>query len=296
MQQALRNRRAGLAAGLVLALAACWRLAGGGASAPAHDVAMPSAPSGTSSASAIASPPRPVPAAPAVPEALDARLQRLASGGAPAASWQAYRLVRACMRLQGRDGRTLAGPPSDLPVEGDPLAGIPDPAAYCAGLTERMRTGRIAWVERAARAGIEGALVALVEEGPFGDPSALQTRPDDPLVKEWKTHVTGLLGEQAGRGNWTGLYLLFTGFAFGNPALAVDRQSALAYGLALRDIVVRVDGLSEDQAIPFNGPFLDAVRAGLSREQQAQAAAQAAAIVEIAVRRRAKKDGPETGR
>jgi hypothetical protein len=139
-------------------------------------------------------------------------------------------------------------------------------------------------------------MVALVEEGPFGDPSALDTRPGDPLVQEWKARVAGMLGEQAGRGNWTGLYLLFSGFAFGNPAIAIDRQSALAYGLALRDIVVRLDGLTEDQAIPFNGPFLDGVRAGLSREQQAQAAAQAAGIVDIAVRQRAKKDGPGMGR
>jgi hypothetical protein len=76
-------------------------------------------------------------------------------------------------------------------------------------------------------------MVALVEEGPFGDPSALETRPDDPLVKEWKDKV------------------------------------------ALRDIVVKVDGLTEDEAIPFNGPFLDQVRAGLTREQEAQASTQA---------------------
>jgi hypothetical protein len=44
---------------------------------------------------------------------------------------------------------------------------------------------RIELVEKAARAGIPGAPSAWIEQGPFGDKSALDQRPDDPLVAEW---------------------------------------------------------------------------------------------------------------
>jgi hypothetical protein len=198
-------------------------------------------------------------------ESLAQQLQRLSATRDPRDAYQAYRLLRNCM---------------DAPRQAS------GPAGPCAGMTERMRMDRIVLLEQAARAGVDGAMVALVEEGPFGDPTALATRPDDPLVLEWKGRIGRMLGEQAGQGDWTSLYLLFTSFTFGNPAIAIDRQSALAYGLALRDIVVQQDGLTEDQAIPFNGPFLDQVKAGLSAEQQARAALQAAAIVDTALRQR----------
>jgi hypothetical protein len=214
-------------------------------------------------------------------EDLAQQIQRLSASREPRDAYQAYRLLRACMDTQHQPLQVAA-----IADGRSALAGVADPVAFCGAMTERMRTDRIALLERAARAGVDGAMVALVEEGPFGDASALATRPDDPLVTEWKARIGQMLGEQAGQGDWASLYLLFTGFAFGNPAIAVDRQSALAYGLALRDIVVRLDGLTEDQAIPFNGPFLDQVKTGLSPEQQSRAAAQAAGIVDAALRQR----------
>jgi hypothetical protein len=223
----------------------------------------------------------------AVPlEPLAERLQRLGAGSDPRDAYRAYQLVRACSALR-------VGPPpgSSADVE-SPLNGIADPLAYCSAMTERMRTDAIALLERAARAGVDGALEALVEEGPFGDPSALVQRPDDPLVKDWKDRVNAMLGEQAKQGDWNSLYLSFTGFMFSNPAISADRQRALAYGIAMRDILVKGDGLTEDQAIPFNTPFLDMVKNGLTREQQDQAVVQAAAIVDAALRQRARTQRP----
>lgn len=226
--------------------------------------------------------PAPVDFPPAAPaETLAARIDRLAASPAPLDAYRAWWLLHACTVFQ-RGG--------SLPeAQADVRESIADPASFCAGMTERMKMARIDYLERAARGGVEAALADLVEEGPFGDPSALDTRPDDPLVKEWKTRVNGLLSGRAEQGAWSSLYVLFTGFWFGNPAIAADRQSALAYGMALRDIMVQLDGLDEQAAIPFNGPFLDAVGAGLSREQVAQASARAAAIVAQAAAQRARE-------
>jgi hypothetical protein len=213
-------------------------------------------------------------------EPLATQLQRLGASTDPRDAYRAYRLVRACKAV-----RSPAQPAQGSPAD-DTLAGIPDPAAFCAGMTDRMRMDSIALLERAARGNVDGAMDALVEEGPFGDPAALVTRPSDPLVKAWKERVNRMLVDQAGQGNWSSLYVLFTGFMFSNPAIEADRQSALAYGIALRDIIVKVDGVTEDEAIPFNAPFLDQVKAGLSREQQDRAVAQAATIVDTALRQR----------
>ena len=213
-------------------------------------------------------PPTPVPAEP-----LARRIERLAASGDPRDAWRAWWLLHACVvfertgRLPERDGTDASG---------ESIAG---PATACATVSERMKMARIDHLERAARAGVDGALAELVEEGPFGDPTALMTRPDDPLVKEWKARVNGMLNTQAEQGYWASLYQLFTGFWFGHPAIAADRQSALAYGMALRDIMVKLDGVSEQEAIPFNGPFLDEIGAGLTPDQKAHAQARADAIV-----------------
>jgi len=115
------------------------------------------------------------------------------------------------------------------------------------------------------------------------------TRPDDPLVKAWKARVNGMLNDQAEQGYWSSLYQVFTGFWFGHPAIAADRQSALAYGMALRDIMVKLDGVPEQQAIPFNGPFLDEIGAGLTPAEKARAQARADAIVARAADQRGRR-------
>lgn len=214
--------------------------------------------------------------APAVPlsapaEPLAQRIERLVASGDPRDAYRAWWLLHACV-VFGRTGHL----PERDGTEPDAIA---DPAHACATVNERMKMARIDHLERAARGGVDGALAELVEEGPFGDPTALTTRPDDPLVKAWKERVNGMLNEQAEQGYWASLYQLFTGFWFGHPAIAADRQSALAYGMALRDIMVKLDGVPEQQAIPFNGPFLDEIGTGLTPDQKARAQAHADAIV-----------------
>lgn len=279
-----------------LGLGACLGIALSRSDAPISDPAALSAPA-AGTAAIVAPAPRiawlsdslpaqPAAAAAAAAPALGERLERLAASADPKDAYRAWWLLNACMRWQ-RDGR-LPHPATKLDeAVAEPIA---DPASWCGALTERMKMARIDYLERAARGGIDEALGLLVEEGPFGDPSALQTRPDDPLVKEWKERVSALAQGRAEQGSWTGLYMLFTGLLFENPAIVVSRQDALAYGIAMRDIMVKLDGAAEQEAIPFNGPFLQAIGKDLSPAQVAQAGRHAATIVAQAAALRAAGD------
>nr|WP_314545650.1 hypothetical protein [uncultured Massilia sp.] len=268
-----------------LGLGACLGIALSHRDAPGGDPAALPAPAAAAAASAAPAPriawlsdslpAQPAALSPALAPALGERLERLAASADPKDAYRAWWLLNACMRWQ-RDGR-LPQPATKLDdAVAEPIA---DPATLCGALTERMKMARIDYLERAARGGIDEALGLLVEEGPFGDPSALQTRPDDPLVKAWKERVSALAQGRAEQGSWTGLYMLFTGLLFENPAIVVSRQDALAYGIAMRDIMVELDGAAEQEAIPFNGPFLQTIGKDLSPAQAAQASRHAAAIV-----------------
>jgi len=67
----------------------------------------------------------------------------------------------------------------------------------CAGMSERTRVSRFDYLASAAKAGTSGAVIQMAKEGPFGDRSALATRPGDPLVQEWKANVLAQVGQCA---------------------------------------------------------------------------------------------------
>jgi hypothetical protein len=63
----------------------------------------------------------------------------------------------------------------------------------CQGIPDVGNRTLDAWLETAANAAVPGAVTLYALSGPFGNPSALRTRPDDLLVIEWRTHVVDLL-------------------------------------------------------------------------------------------------------
>lgn len=82
-------------------------------------------------------------------------------------------------------------------------------AAYCAHLTETMKRDRLVYLEKAVKGGAMGAALAFFQAGPFGDPSALITRPDDPLVQEWKQQAGGYLTQAAHSGDMGAMMVIY---------------------------------------------------------------------------------------
>ncbi|HEU5293148.1 MAG TPA: hypothetical protein VFU71_00010 [Burkholderiaceae bacterium] len=111
------------------------------------------------------------------------RLQR----GAPRERYQAFALLARCAHAIDFD-RYLKSLPSGIETVrlreryGDGSLRI---ATACGDLSARQVEQRVELAASAADDGIPGAASAWIEEGPFGDQTALTQRPDDPLIVQW---------------------------------------------------------------------------------------------------------------
>jgi hypothetical protein len=118
---------------------------------------------------------------------LAARVERLAHTGSPRDAFAAFGLLARCVRAHEFDTH-LKSLPMALGLDtlrasyGDGQRWLRE---ACSDLSTSQLDARVALVEKAAVAGVPGAASAWIEQGPFGDKSALDQRPDDPLVTSW---------------------------------------------------------------------------------------------------------------
>jgi hypothetical protein len=118
---------------------------------------------------------------------LQQRVEHLLMRGTPRDRYQAFAVLARCAHAIDFD-RYLTSLPAGSETTrlreryGDGSVRI---AAACGDLSARLVERRIELVAAAADDGIPGAASAWIEEGPYGDRSALTQRPDDPLVVEW---------------------------------------------------------------------------------------------------------------
>jgi hypothetical protein len=115
------------------------------------------------------------------------RVERLLSRGTTAARYQAFGVLSHCADARDFD-RYLKSLPAGGETGrlreryGDSAARI---AAACGDLSARQVESRVELAASAADDGVPGAASAWIEEGPYGDRTALTQRPDDPLVVAW---------------------------------------------------------------------------------------------------------------
>jgi hypothetical protein len=115
------------------------------------------------------------------------RAEHLLSSGAPRDRYQAFAMLARCAQAIDFDRYLMSLPASTEATRareryGDGSARI---ATACGDLPARLVAQRIELVAAAADDGIPGAASAWIEEGPYGDRTALTQRPDDPLVVQW---------------------------------------------------------------------------------------------------------------
>lgn len=118
---------------------------------------------------------------------LHQRVERLLAPGSPRDRYQAFAVLAHCAHAIDFDRYLKSLPASAETMRlreryGDGSARI---ATACGDLSARELELRVELAASAADDGIPGAASAWVEEGPYGDKTALTQRPDDPLVVQW---------------------------------------------------------------------------------------------------------------
>lgn len=209
-------------------------------------------------------------AVPVVPvaQAVDA----LRASGSPEAAFEAYLLVHDCVFYQ-KEGWLPR--PGRHGMDGLTEAEAQEERQRCAGLTPSMAMRRLDDLGKAVAAGVMGAACAYYVEGPFGDPGALKTRPDDPLVRKWKAGAVARLTRQADQGEYGALELLRVAYGDGDDTVAKNPALALRYVFALRQISDEW-GLFKDGPSPYDDTRLAYYETDVPED--AIAAASAAAI------------------
>ena len=115
------------------------------------------------------------------------RVERLLQRGTPRDRYQAFAVLAQCAHAVDFDRHLKSLPPGALTTRmreryGDGSARI---ASACGDLSARQVEQRLELIAAAADDGIPGAASAWIEEGPYGDRTALTQRPDDALVVAW---------------------------------------------------------------------------------------------------------------
>jgi len=239
--------------------------------------ALPAVPGATSSVTVPAS-------VAASGQTLKEQVETLLATDDPKDAYAAYFLVKACTEF-GRDVefklRDDRGNKREMTsIERQQLTRM------CSGMTERERQSRLDYLAKAIKGGVSMAALSFAAEGPFGDPSALATRSEDPLVKEWKVTAATQLTEAADSGDIA--TLIVWGFQLLNGSDLAPKVPVLGYGYLLAYGLIQADRLGardvSAQTYKDGSPLMTVLSRDLSPDQRAVAMATARLIADKAKR------------
>jgi len=214
-------------------------------------------------------------------ESLRVQVDRLLATQEPRSAYAAYFLVSGCTMFNRHRDMKLFDP--KLQAERDMTASERQGLTkLCSEMTERERTARLDYLAKAVKGKVEGAAWTFAAEGPFGDSSALKTRPDDPLVQEWKTTATTQLSQAAEAGDM--LTLLVWGLQLLSGSELTEKNPQLGYSYLLAYGFIQLDRLGQNdpaaQTYREGSPMMNAMGGNLTMEQRAAAAVMGRSIAD----------------
>lgn len=277
-----------LAVGFPVAVAAgvlaAWNLgewrAAGGMQEPGRMQATLPGPASTQSAgswfSAVGGPPSAAAEGSSSPPPLSRQVDALIATRQPEDAYKAFLLISECITFQRLGTIPLYHFPERREMSQAEIAGQ---ARICASLTEQLRRSRLDYLATAAKAGVPGASTAFLMAGPFGDHSATISRPDDPLVLQWKQQALAQLTSEALQGDTISLSTLWSAHMVGMAAIPKDVKLAYTYQTAMESIY-RLQNPGENNGGPYEANLFGFLKDGLTPEQIAKADAEAARITE----------------
>lgn len=220
-------------------------------------------------------------------EPLNVQVERLLATQDPQDAFAAYHLVVGCTAFNTDPGFKVWD--DTLRARRDLTADERrDMTSMCGKMTERERQARLDYLALAIKGGAPGAALMYGLEGPFGDRNALQTRPDDPLVKEWKATAIAQITQAAEAGDLTTLMWWGVQNLYGSEL--AEKNPVTGYGYLLAFGLIQADRLGADdpgaRAYRDGSEVMNVLGAGLSAEQRAAAIAAARSIAKKVKERR----------
>jgi hypothetical protein len=217
----------------------------------------------------------PVPASIAnVDQALSVQVERLLATRDAGSAYAAYFLVSACTTFNRHHDMKLYD--DKLRVQRDMTSSERQHMTkMCSGMTERERMARLDYLATAVKGGVDGAAWTFATEGPFGDLSALKTRPDDPLVQAWKTTATTQLSKAAEDGDL--MVLLVWGLQLLSGSDLAEKNPMLGFSYLAAFGFVQSDRMGPNdpgaQAYKDGSQMMNAFAGSLTAEQRSAAVA-----------------------
>jgi hypothetical protein len=225
-------------------------------------------------------------------QSLARQVEELVATKDPAKAFLAYQLIQECAEFNTQGDRMIF---DEAAFRADPHRMIgyrsmtneekQHATKRCSQMTERERQSRLDYLTVAAKEGIREAAVAFAQEGPFGDPTALQTRPQDPLVQEWKAVAkTQLIRAAESGADMSALRYLASQNLLGSDL--IEQNLLLAYRYNLASNMIDSDSLDSDSPLTKlfseNRHGLDEMVKSFPAEQRAAALSAARHIADKA--------------
>lgn len=208
-------------------------------------------------------------------EPLRVQVARLMAINDPASAYAAYSLISGCIAFNNHhDLKRYDDKLHDLrPINAEEQQHMVN---VCSEMTERERQARLDYLTIAVKAGLPGTAMTFAQEGPFGDYSALKTRPDDPLVVTWKAQAVSQLNEAARAGDVDILMAWGHQTLYGSELTEKDQELGYSYLLAFGLIGIDAEKDPVSAEVYADGsPMMDAFAYGLTKEQRTRAIAAA---------------------
>jgi len=195
-------------------------------------------------------------------ESLAARVDRLSRSSRPADAYAAYRLVRACVEARHRvqQGKGSAQ----------------DERAACADLASDQIQARLAWLDRAAQAGVRNAAADYGTEGPAGLLVPPEAQGDWAADAAWQARMAGYYDRGAQDCDVASVLSVVVRYRLGkfpaDPRLALMTWAAAQECIALGKAVSQLPDPRDAGVVPALSALL-----GPDEAQAAIAAGQASA-------------------
>lgn len=203
---------------------------------------------------------------------LSEEFAKLVDTGSPIDAFHAYDIATRCAESQADEKAAEMQAPGERSAETN--AALKDgtfratTVANCGDLTSAQVADRVKYLTQAANAGVPMAALRLVEQGPWGDQTALTTRPDDPAVLEWRRQMVGLIELAAGKGDYAAMDSLSTMYRTGSGILGErDPGKALMYATAKWEAYQQATGRTS----AFAKQEVSQLAAGLTPQEAAAA-------------------------